>query len=160
MQVFVPDGGLNSDTHNFDFLDSDGLGQLTVHRKKCTDGSQVRWIKIQWIKFQQSDPLKMLFKYTTDEDVPFYEVIFEPANRTRGRETNLSRVLLPQLYSQPLPINPAKRKDLWDVLFLVPPVHHRFYKSLCISTDEPLIHPDVDVMEEDATASDLSDADD
>ena len=63
----------------YDFLNSDRLADLVVNRKKCTDGGDVRWLKIQWICLKKETPLKFL-KYS-DEDDPFFEL--ERSRKTR-----------------------------------------------------------------------------
>ena len=103
------------------FLNTDALIEFTVNRKKCSDGEKVRWLNIQWICFRNENPLKMFLKYSADEDAPFYEVDLQrKCKATRGRPHDPSSIVLPQLYNNPIPINPLlKLKDLKDLLVVV-----------------------------------------
>ena len=96
----------------------------------------------------------MFLKYSCDEDDLLFEL--ELSRKTRGRrlDTGLENIMLPQLYNDPVKINPLKLKDLLDLLTLIPPVHHNFYRSLAHSEDIPLLHP---YVTEDETESDDTD---
>jgi hypothetical protein len=108
-----------------DFLNSDAMAEINVNRKKCTDGEDVKWLRIQWICFKKENPFKMYLKYSADEDAPFFELDLERKIKgTRGRPNDPRVISLPRLYDEPIQINPLKLKDLKEILQLVPPVNH------------------------------------
>ena len=173
IQIYVPDDWMNFvatarkrnkfrvvKMQQADFLNSDAMTEIAVNRKKCSDGEDVRWLKIQWICFRKENPLKMLLKYSADEDAPFYEVDLQRKSKaTRGRPHDPSRIAFPQLHNNPIPINPMKLKDLKDLLQLVPPKNHQFYTDLMEGENGPLYHP-LDVSDsEESDASDVDESD-
>jgi hypothetical protein len=101
---------------------------VTVH-KVDEDGHKVEWLKIQHIQVRKNAPLKLFFKYSVVDDVPFSCVNFE----RKGRPLQ-SRYSLHLLNDQPRLLSEEKAKDLKKLLKYVPPVHHAFYNDLFTRT--------------------------
>ena len=93
-------------------------------RKKATDGSNLEWLKLRWMHFENASPFMMFFKPTLQAGYDFREVSFGKV----GRPAALPK--LGPLYTEERALKLAKVKDLQSLLVFVPPLHHAFYKSI------------------------------
>ena len=58
-----------------------------------------------------------------------------------GKQLRMENLTVVQAYNKLLPISSEKKKDLLDLLPLIPPVYHSFYKDIRC-TDQEDIDPD------------------
>ena len=113
------------------FVSVASLLKHAVIRKKSTDGSKLEWLKIQWIQIRQQEPMKMYYKYTCQDDVPFSCIDFA----RRDRPVAPGNHLLP-LYNRPRNLSVEKAADIQKLMKFVPPVYHTFYSSRCLCLDD------------------------
>ncbi|KAE8742103.1 hypothetical protein FOCC_FOCC012377 [Frankliniella occidentalis] len=123
------------------------LGGPLIHRQKNRDGDPFCFTNVQWFRYQRQNPTTIQYKESLKEDVPFKEVSF----RRRGKLG--SKALKPQpCNSEEIPISVEKKKDLLELLPLVNPVYHDFYRNIRTSDDQIDVDPDCvppqDVSEE------------
>jgi len=104
---------------------------LTI-RKHDDMKQKVEWLKIQWIQIRKENPKKMFYKYTVQEEVPFFSVCFE--KKSKVRPVLLNDVVLSKLYVEPRVLSQEKFKDIQKLLKYVPPLHHPFFESLAQAT--------------------------
>ena len=114
------------------------MNSLAVTVRKTTeDGSKVEWMKIQWISIRKSEPLKMFFKYTVQDDAVFSCVSFKKKAFGQTEFTDP----LTQLYEQqPRALSQEKVKDAKKLLKYVPQVYHLWYCRLEANTVDTAIH--------------------
>ena len=87
---------------------------------------------MQWIQVRKSEPLKMYYKYSLQEDVGFSCVNF--AKRGRGdKKSYRLKQLHPQ---QPRALSVEEVNDIRKLLKYVPPVYHDFYTRLELNTTD------------------------
>lgn len=84
---------------------------------------KVEWLKIQWLRFESSQPFSLKYKYTNQEEIDFDELDLK--KRTSHLINNLEL-----LHPTGNCISVEKKKDLLDLMAYVPPVHHDFFESL------------------------------
>jgi hypothetical protein len=113
-----------------DFLSTEELSQACTIRKTTETGEKVEWLKIQWLQVRKSEPLKLFFKYTLQDDMPFSCVSFVK----RGRPVNWP-VTLKKLYPAKRPLSAEKLADIKKLLKYVPPLHHEFYNCMTVSAN-------------------------
>lgn len=82
--------------------------------------------KFQWLRYQKSNPLVVLYKNSVDETEPFKS--YDMKKPKCGRPSN--NFTLKPLYTSPVAIDTAKYKSLQTLLEFIPPIHHEFYKNL------------------------------
>jgi hypothetical protein len=109
---------------------NDELTKAVTVRKKSQTGEKVEWLKIQWIQVRKSEPLKMYYKYSVQDDVDFSCVNFAKKGRTDKLGCSLGQ-LHPQ---QPRALSSDKVKDIRKLLKYVPPIYHDFYTRFESST--------------------------
>ena len=113
------------------------LAKAVTVRKTTEDGSKVEWMKIQWISIRKSEPLKMFFKYTVQDDAVFSCVSFKKMACGQTEFTDP----LTQLYEQqPRALSQEKVKDAKKLLKYVPQVYHLWYCRLEANTVDTAIH--------------------
>ena len=109
---------------------------LTSETKKNDDGSKIYWSKIMQIKFIQSGPLDMLFKYSYLDSKYRSAKLAHFAKSTRMNSASKfhDEPALPKLYSSALTISNEKKQDLLKLCGkqLIPAHHHHFYKNLTL----------------------------
>lgn len=121
--------------HFFDF--SSALKERFMPRKVNQDGEKFIWREVKWLRYSKEHFGCLEYKATLNEDEPFKKLNF----RRRGVNTfKLSE--LKNAYSMPLCISKEKKKDLLDLLPLIDPNFHAFYKNFQV-IDMPNIHPDL-----------------
>ena len=99
---------------------------VVTNRKRNEDGQRVEWLKIQWLQVSKSNPFKLYYKYTINDDADFMCINIAK----RGRTINLSEIILSPLYLQPRDLSHEKFVDLQKLMKYVLPIHHAFYKTL------------------------------
>jgi hypothetical protein len=92
-------------------------------RKTSSDGQKVEWLKMQWLQVRKAEPLKLYFKYSVQDDIPFSCVDF--AKKGRAVKTDV----LTHSYVKPRALTKEKVTDLQKLLKYIPPVHHAFYQE-------------------------------
>lgn len=118
-----------------DFLNfADLLKKSLQLRKKDVEGNQFNWHSVKWFRYTRESG-KILYKTTLDNDEPFHTLCL---NR-RGQPD--SRLHPERLYKSSLPISKEKKKDILDLLPLISPTFHDFYRNLK-SSDMPDTYPD------------------
>lgn len=129
---------------NEEFLDfASLLKKELVVRKKNSEGNPFLFHKVQWMRYTRASG-KILYKLSLDEEEPFLEF-----NLTRRGQEGV-KLTPKKCYNAPLPISTEKKKDLLDLLPLIPPVFHEFYKSLrtnSVAQDTIITSLDSDLIE-------------
>ena len=108
------------------FVSTAGLENAIINRKKTDDNEKVEWLKMKHIQFRKSTPLVMHYKYSHSEE-NFRSVSLAPKRRSKGGDISDHQ---PLLNPKGKSISKEKLTDLKDLLPYVPPVHHKFYKTL------------------------------
>ncbi|CAH1960749.1 unnamed protein product [Acanthoscelides obtectus] len=113
-----------------DFYSTVNLEKNITNRKISEDKLKVEWMKIQWLLFKKSDPLKIYFKYSNQDFAPFDSVDVSKRNSSNSfKELNL-------LYPKGRKVDIKKKKDLLDLVCFIPPIHHEFYQNLKTAHDQ------------------------
>jgi len=107
-----------------DFVSITELAKYATIRKTDDNGQKVEWLKIQHIQIRKDMPMKMFYKYSVQDDLPFDCVSFV----RKGRP--LKQYSLKLLHSEPRPLSVEKANDLKKLLKYVPPAHHSFYEGI------------------------------
>lgn len=95
-----------------------------VFKKVNEEGDKFLWHGVSWVRYCSSIIGKMLYKTSLSVDEPFKTL------NLRRRGTRNVEFKLEQAYDEPLPISKEKKKDLIDLLPLIPDIYHDFYKNL------------------------------
>lgn len=122
-----------------DFFDFAGLlkGAL-VNRKKNTAGDPFKFHDIKWLCYKRKEGV-IHYKENLQDTTDFLQVSF-----LRRGKNDLKNVSLVKRYSGSVPISVEKKKDLLDLLTLIPTTFHHFYKSLKTSEDTRDVDPDLE----------------
>ncbi|CAH1993091.1 unnamed protein product [Acanthoscelides obtectus] len=92
-----------------DFYSTVNLEKNITNRKISENKLKVEWMKIQWLLFKKSDPLKIYFKYSNQDFAPFDSVDVSKRNSSNSfKELNL-------LYPKGRKVDIKKKKDLLDL---------------------------------------------
>lgn len=128
---------VNELTH-MDFIDFSHLlkGPLQL-RKKNNDGEKFSWQQARWFQYRREYGV-VYYKNTLNEEDPFMSFSF----RRRGVPEEILNTK--KCYKDSLPISIEKKKDLLDILDLIPPSYHNFYKNLKSSEKVPSNLPDIE----------------
>jgi len=132
-----------------DFVDLSLTAKQLVNRKKAVDGSAVKWLNIQAIRFTKEDPQRMKFKYVCEDEMDWSELDLRPG-RQRSRHTNVTHLVAAQHQHR---IKKNKYDDLQCLKVYIPPVYHTFYDSLLVddNNDEDVVADDgLDMSEDDS----------
>lgn len=113
-----------------DFFSSKSLENNITRRKISKTKDKVEWLKIQWLRFESSEPFSLKYKYTNQEEINFDELDLK--KRTSQVKTGLEL-----LHPTGNCISIEKKKDLLELMAYVPLVHHAFFQSLKTSTGVP-----------------------
>ena len=100
---------------------------IQKRKKKNTEGKKVNWLKICWLRFCKSAPYTISYK-TSMEDTEFKTLDLSPT--VRGRPPKFERIALKCFYINARPITHEKYKDMMLLLPYIPPVHHKYFKTL------------------------------
>ena len=127
-----------------DFYDFKQVASSTLRNTKIdTDGKQVHWLKIKWIRYMKTENDTLFFKYRMPE--PFKHLKIRGNSRRKRADVTIHE--LPRRYDRRLPISDAKKRDLLDLCYLgiVPKKHHSYYLAIPSNTSVPdrLAEPDV-----------------
>lgn len=103
----------------------------------CSNLKTVPWRQVCCLEFRKTNPFSVFFKKEFDQE-------FTEANlKTKGRP---SKPVIPKAYSKPIPIAPAKLKDLQTMCksYTIPKEYHSFFYSLksCSNEKDKLPEPD------------------
>lgn len=85
------------------------------------------------IRVVREEPYILYYKETLQEDFPFSTLNLKPSKI--GRPSLLGLVSLAHLYQHPRPVTPVKKKDMLDLLPIIPPIHHDFFQNLSTECD-------------------------
>lgn len=125
----------------FDFAGT--LKSKLIYRKKNKNGEIFKLHDVKWFQYNKNESGTFRYKHTLDEDVPFSSCSF-----IRNKKWSLQDVQLEERYKQECFISKEKKNDLLDLLPLIPPVFHAFYKNLK-TEDTETIDPDLEEFVED-----------
>lgn len=95
-----------------DFL---AFSKFLVKRTSDTDGKNVSWLKIKWLRHTKEFGI-IQFKYTLDDEAS-YKTLDLRRGKRRGRPS--LDMTVPRSYSGPLGINLKKEKDFLSMLNLI-----------------------------------------
>lgn len=124
---------------------SDLYKKALVLRKKDSNGDPFKWHDQRWFRYTKQTG-KLLFKSSLDEEQPFTEISF-------NRRGNSSPDLFPvKCYRSTLPISADKKANLLELLPLISPTFHDFYRNLKTSDDAENDYPDIVEFDEDLAA--------
>ncbi|KAL0832203.1 hypothetical protein ABMA28_001657 [Loxostege sticticalis] len=124
-----------------EFYDLKKLAEETINQKaKDCNGDSVKWLKIKRMRYLKSEPGKVLFNYDMSEEFLSLDVSGtahvannRPKRRKEKENTRqASQVTLKKLYSKPLPITKAKKRDLLALCQkkVIPEEYHGWFSSL------------------------------
>ncbi|CAI6356250.1 unnamed protein product [Macrosiphum euphorbiae] len=108
-----------------DFFSFSELLKSALNTKKFNDnGEKFVWKDIKWLRFTKNIGV-LLYKDTLNADVPFKTISLLRKGHAR------SNLLPPLTYTKPVPIGNfcQKKKDLIELLPLIPTVFHHFYQA-------------------------------
>jgi len=114
-----------------------------VMRKTNEDGNKFIWHDVSWIRYSSSMLGKLLYKNSLSE-----EEEFKTLNMIRRGSKVMTNITLDPAYDGPLAISKEKKKDLIDLLPLIPNIYHEFYKNLKDNQNEDASY-DPDLSESD-----------
>ena len=109
------------------FVSVSKIANSCTLRKTSTTGEKVEWLKIQWLQVRKVEPLKLYYKYSVQDDLPFSCVDFSK----RGRETKLAALTCSNMEFRAL--SRPKVNDLQKLMKYIPPVHHPFYQERLVA---------------------------
>lgn len=85
-------------------------------RKVDKQRQPVKWLNIQWPSVKLSEPTKLYYKYSVQDEVEFNSI-----NLARsGRSPKVSDVIMEPLYTAPRALSAEKVKDIRKLLQYVP----------------------------------------
>lgn len=116
-------------------------GPFTI-KKKDILGNKFLWQPVKWLQFRKCFG-EMYFKTDLDSETPFKVMNFK-----RGRNC-FDNVRLEAVSKEVLPISKEKKKDLMDLLPLIDPAFHDFYKNIKTDTEIVSTDPDIDIDDPD-----------
>ncbi len=93
------------------------VNEQHVNVNVTTSGDKIQWLRVKWIQVNKRSD-EILFKYSFDEEEEWKVVSVNPkqsrriSTPTTSRQTSKS---LSSLYTEPLPIDSKKAKDLMDL---------------------------------------------
>lgn len=119
-----------------DFLEFSSLlkGPL-VSKKRSMEGNDFKWLETRWLRYNKQFG-QILYKQNLDDATPFQSL------ELRRRGSQPPRII-PPICLTSLPISKEKKKDLIDLLLLIPDVFHHFYRNLPTSEDARNTDPDI-----------------
>lgn len=121
------------------FFDFSGLLKtVLVNRKKNIEGTPFKWHSVRWLSYSKDEGILYYKEYLDESE--FKQVSF----RRRGKSGNIRDTQLKRRYSEMVAISEEKKKDLIDLLPLVPPVFHDFYLKLKTARDIVDVDPDLE----------------
>uniref|UniRef100_A0A1Y1LH26 Uncharacterized protein n=1 Tax=Photinus pyralis TaxID=7054 RepID=A0A1Y1LH26_PHOPY len=94
-----------------------------------SDSGKYAWLQIQWLHFKNSEPYKIFYKETLNEDYPFNAISLLP-NR-RGAPKMFKAIELSSLYQGPLEIHDKKKKNMEELFQFIPPIHQNYLLQGC-----------------------------
>ena len=141
MQIYVPEDWENvvrqarrknpfmvSRMKREDFVSLKPLKAVIVNRIVNIHGAKVEWLKIHWIAVSKEQPLQFCYRYSNNTLERWKTVDLKP--KSKGRPTDMGKIVLPALYTRPRIVNAKKVSDLMELLNYVPPIFHEFYEQL------------------------------
>ncbi len=104
---------------------------LLKNTKILESKQRLNWLKIKHLRVMKDYPHQIFFKYDFRDE----EFMVLKIQRTRGRmvtDDSLSELVLKRAYNGPLPISPAKLKDLLALCHknTISPEYHFYYENL------------------------------
>lgn len=110
-----------------DFVSTKSLENAILRRRKNTNGEDVNWLKICWIRVLKNKPYTMLYKNSFDENAEFKTL---DLSHRLGRPQKFENIILSPLYDNARPVTSEKFNDMMDLLPYIPPIHHNYFKQL------------------------------
>lgn len=95
-----------------------------VLRKTDKKKQKFIWNKCQWFKYDDNFG-QIAFKRSLDLNEEFECISLRRHGKLRNKDVEVERA-----YNQMVPITKEKKKDLIDLLPLIPPLYYSFYKGL------------------------------
>lgn len=112
-------------------------------RSKDAAGNRFIWSQVRWIRYTNQYGI-IQYKNSLDENEPF-----KIHNIKRRGISRISRTELKLAYNGPNLINSKKKKDILDMLPLISPQYHDFYRNLQTGNDsDDDVDPDLDRFDE------------
>ena len=131
-----------------DFVSVGELAKYVTVRKLDEDGNKVEWLKIQHIQIRKEAPLKMYYKYSVQDELPFSCLSFVRKGRVLKQDFTLKL-----FYSKPRQVSHEKANDILKLLKYVPPIHHSLYEAVVALSRSEMLQKQVKA----ASASDDDD---
>ena len=133
-----------------DFFDLKKMsGHVIRNRTKNSDGEQVNWLKVKWMRFEKSRPFVIQYKYDLSSDT-FKELHVQ---NKRGRRPSMDSLIMEMAYTDRMPIAVAKKEDLMKLVKtrVIPPDYEEWYSDLPSSarTRDNLSEPSADEIDDD-----------
>lgn len=119
-----------------DFFKYSELLKNQLQMKKInSNGEKFVWKNIKWLRFKKTNMGTLFYKETLNIDEPFKSISLCSKGRSHYQITP------PLCYNRPVPIAEKKKKDLLDLLPMIPNVFHDFYKNLPTDATLKEIYP-------------------
>lgn len=113
-----------------DFFSTKSLEQQITNRKKDVKKQTVSWLSMIEIVVQREKPGVLLFKYTHDKEVPYYELNIRKKLTGMAPTRNFAGQALDHLYPQGHVIAENKLNVIRNLLKYVPEDYHDFYLKI------------------------------
>lgn len=117
------------------------LSNTLVFRKKTETGELFKLQEVRWFQYRTNEIGSVYYKTDLKPESEFKTISFL-------RRKNRTAIQFEKRYRSPVVISNEKKKDFMDLLHLIPPVFHAFYKNLT-TADIPENNPDLQEFEED-----------
>lgn len=125
-----------------DFLDFSALlKEKLLWRSKNDNSEKFVWKNVKWLRYTKNDFCKIFYKTSLEEAEPFKLL------NIKKREINSIPINQTKNLPKEIDIGENKKEDLLDLLRLIDPSFHHFYKNLKTEILRD-IHPDL-VAEDD-----------
>lgn len=131
------------------FFDFKAVARQTMQNTtKNTRKQTVNWLKIKCLRVTEDDRDTVHYKYRQIDD--FMQLKISTTNTRNNPQARVAGMVLLSLYTQQVPISPAKKEDLLKLCTtgVIPAHNHHYYINLPTSDNTTDCLPDVDVLEE------------
>ncbi|KAJ8876735.1 hypothetical protein PR048_021182 [Dryococelus australis] len=120
--------------HRIEFLSVVALEKVVCNRKKDTDAHSLNRLQMHWLRFEKGSPFSINFKETFNDLVEFRQIDLRKHRPGRNVPQSLASVEQVPLYPSRRPISEAKKNDMPALLPYISSVHHKYFKSLPVSS--------------------------
>ncbi|CAH1105341.1 unnamed protein product [Psylliodes chrysocephalus] len=95
-----------------------------MKRNVAKDKTSFAWNNVFWLFYKKGSDVG--FKYTLNSEEPFRFYSMQK----RGKSVSIANIQLVPAYTEPVPLDELKYKDILDLLPYIDPIYHDFYIKL------------------------------